>query len=187
VYRLNTPLQWALVAAAGVASFALAIQWRPFQKASEPALVGLVAPDNRPSSVEKGSSVGAAPRQPDFTLALPDRSHAVPQSGGDAMARLSWVAPAPTTLARPVVQAPPPAPELPVAPPLPFTFVGLMEQGVPKPQAFLAKGNALLVVTAGDVIDGDTYRVDSLSSQQIQLTYLPLNTPQTLNILGANK
>jgi hypothetical protein len=81
----------------------------------------------------------------------------------------------------------PSAPALPVPPPLPFTFVGLIEAGAPKPQAFLAKGNDLLVVAAGDVIDANTYRIDSLNPKQIQLTYLPLNAPQTLNMMGTTQ
>jgi hypothetical protein len=76
---------------------------------------------------------------------------------------------------------------VPVAPPLPFTFVGLLEQNAGRPQAFLSKGELLLVVAAGDLLDNKTYRVDALNAQQIVITYLPLNTPQTLNISGTTK
>lgn len=62
-----------------------------------------------------------------------------------------------------------------------------MEQGAAKPQAFLSKGDVLLVVAAGDLLDNNTYRVDTLTPQKIVITYLPLNTPQTLNILGTTK
>jgi hypothetical protein len=187
VYRFNTKLQWALVVLAGVASFASAFQWRRATTVSETALVELATAE-RQRAPARPAAPGAAAHQADSALALPDRSRTVPQSGGNAMAELRWVAPVPApSAARALVRAAPPAPEVPLAPPLPFSFVGLMEQGGPKPQAFLAKGNTLLVVAAGDVIEEDTYRVDALSPQHIQLTYLPLNTAQTLNILGASK
>jgi hypothetical protein len=187
VYRFNTKLQWALVVLAGVASFASAFQWRRATAVSATALVELAGPE-RQRTPASPAAPSAAARPPDSALALPDRSRAVPRPGGNAMAELRWVAPAPApSAARAVVQAPPAAPEVPVAPPLPFSFVGLMERGGPRTQAFLAKGNTLLVVAAGDLIEGDTYRVDALSPQNIQLTYLPLNTAQTLNILGASK
>jgi hypothetical protein len=74
-----------------------------------------------------------------------------------------------------------------VAPPMPFTFVGMLESGTAKPSAFLAKGEALLVVSAGDVLDNNTYRVDRLSASEIVMTYLPLNIQQTLSVPGATK
>ena len=79
------------------------------------------------------------------------------------------------------------APPAPVAPPLPFTFVGIVEQGAGKPQAFLSKGDALLIVTAGDQIENNTYRVDSLSPSAVVLTYLPMGQQQTLKVSGGSK
>jgi hypothetical protein len=61
------------------------------------------------------------------------------------------------------------------------------QKGSARPQAFLDKGDTLLVVGAGYVIDNNTYRVDTLTAQQIVLTYLPLNTAQTLNTTGGIK
>jgi len=86
----------------------------------------------------------------------------------------------------PVAVAPAPAPSAPppppTAPPLPFVFVGMAERGADKPQAYLAKGSALLVVSVGDLIDGGQYRVDALGPSGVNLTYLPLNKAQTLSI-----
>jgi Tfp pilus assembly protein PilP len=70
---------------------------------------------------------------------------------------------------------------------MPFTFVGMLENGTAKPSAFLAKGEALLVVSAGDVLDNNTYRIDRLSANEIVMTYLPLNIQQTLSVPGATR
>lgn len=186
---LKNTLQLLLVAAAGVASFYIAMQWRRASPSEAPPLVALVSREHRPS-------IALAPHSPTpehasatsnraNTLMPPDRTHVVPNTTGDAFAKLIWVAPPPVV--RPAPPPPPTGPVVPVAPPLPFTFVGLMEQGTVKPQAFLSKGDILLVVAAGDMIDNNTYRVDSLSAQQIVITYLPLNMTQTLSILGTSK
>ena len=76
---------------------------------------------------------------------------------------------------------------MPVAPALPFTFVGMVETGTGKPQAFLSKGDALLIVSAGDVLENNTYRVDSLTPTQVVFTYVPMNIQQTINVAGAAK
>lgn len=92
--------------------------------------------------------------------------------------------PAPPPPPAPVALPPPPPP--PKAPPLPFSFVGLLEQGVAKPQAFLARGDALHVVGAGDVIE-QTYRVESVSPTSIVLVYLPLSERQVLTVSGSTQ
>jgi hypothetical protein len=77
---------------------------------------------------------------------------------------------------------PPAPPPPPTAPPIPYNFVGLLQDHA-VPKAFLAKGDNLLVVAAGDTLDG-TYRVESVSSSEIVLTYLPLNQRQSILIPG---
>ena len=87
-----------------------------------------------------------------------------------------------------MVAAAPPPPAAPVAPPLPFVFVGMLEKGLEqRPQAFLAKGDTLLVVGAGDLLDNKSYRIETLSSQEIVMTYLPLDTRQTLPVAGGTR
>jgi hypothetical protein len=81
---------------------------------------------------------------------------------------------------------PSPKPEVPVAPPLPYVYLGLIERNNAKPQAFLSKGEAMLVVIAGDPLEG-IYRVESLNAQQVVITHLPTNTTQTLTIQGNSK
>lgn len=78
--------------------------------------------------------------------------------------------------------APPPAKrvEAPKAPPLPFAYLGQMEedQGI---ALFLAHGQRTLVVRAGDSIDGG-YRVDSITPMRATFRYLPLDEPQHLTL-----
>jgi hypothetical protein len=185
-------LQVATIAIAGVASYYVATHWlRPAPEDAEPLVEAVTrerpAPASSPAMPASGSAADAAraATERDHTLAMPARTRVVPDSKGDAFAVLSWLPPPPPV--RVVPPPPPPPPPAPVAPPLPYTFVGLIEKGAGKPQAFIAKGDALLVVSSGDLLDGNTYRVDSLSAQQIVITYLPLNTPQTLSISGTAK
>jgi len=65
----------------------------------------------------------------------------------------------------------------PEAPALPFRYLGkLIEDG--KLSVFLANGAESLSVAAGDRI-GD-YRVDKVTESEVQFTYLPLKTKQSL-------
>lgn len=69
------------------------------------------------------------------------------------------------------------APAKPEAPALPFRYLGkLIEDG--KLSVFLANGAESLSVAAGDRI-GD-YRVDKVTESEVQFTYLPLKTKQSL-------
>ena len=80
--------------------------------------------------------------------------------------------------------APPePPPPPPMAPPLPFVAIGSIE-GIDvtsgQPVAFLQQQDALLIVRKGESI-GQLYRVESVSSDKVEFTYLPLNQRQTLS------
>jgi hypothetical protein len=84
----------------------------------------------------------------------------------------------------PVVQVAPPVVVEPTAPPLPFKVLGSIQGdriagGVPV--VFLTDRNATLVVRAGDQID-NTYRVERITPDRIDFTYLPLKTAQSLPI-----
>jgi hypothetical protein len=78
---------------------------------------------------------------------------------------VSWKPPAPP--APPL--APPPKP---VAPPFPYVYLGAMLDDGAR-SAFFSKGERVLVVKAGDTVDG-VYRIDQMTDKQMQLTYLPL-------------
>ena len=181
--RFKTPMQWLLILAAGLASYWVAVKWRPASTGDD-ALVEAVTRSSQ-DGLNTGNGSMIVDEVRDASLSIPERERAAANADGNAFAVLSWLPPPPPPPV--VVHRPPPPPPAPVAPPLPFTFVGLMESGGPRPQAFLSKGETLLIVGAGDVIDNNTYRVDTLGAQKIEITYLPLNTAQTLNIQGAIK
>lgn len=140
-----------------------------------------------PVAVPAPAASGAA-----LGLSLGRRDRTIPSPSGDAFARLNWQPPPPPPPPAPPPPPPPPpaapaAAPAPVAPPLPFTFVGIVEQGAGKPQAFLSKGDALLIVSAGDLIENNTYRIDSLSATSVVLTYVPMGKQQTINVSGGSK
>lgn len=81
------------------------------------------------------------------------------------------------------VQLPPPLPPPDVtAPPLPFTYLGRYEDA-PSQLAFLVRGERILSVAVGDVID-NTYRIERVTPSTVELLYLPLNIKQTLGTGG---
>lgn len=87
-------------------------------------------------------------------------------------------APTPAKVVEPAPVPPPP----PVAPPLPFTAIGSIEgPDVTAGQAlaFLQHQDNLLVVRKGESI-GQLYRVESVSADRVEFTYLPLNQRQFL-------
>ena len=90
----------------------------------------------------------------------------------------SWVPPPPVVV-KPLHPPPPPPP---VAPPLRLTYVGKkLEDGVW--EVYLTRGETSYVVRNSSVID-QVYRVDGITPTVLNLTYLPLNLPQRLNIKG---
>ncbi len=86
-----------------------------------------------------------------------------------------------TVTEQPVVVAP--VEVLPVAPALPFQFVGRLDDRDDQ-RVFLQAGEKLYVVRRGDVID-DTYRIDQISATELSLVYLPMHLSQTLSVGSA--
>lgn len=80
---------------------------------------------------------------------------------------------------RPVVPVAPQLQEVaaPVAPPLPFRYLGKMFDG-PEVVAFLAEGTRTLLLRRGDVVAN--YKVVEVTAEQMTLVYLPLNQTQKL-------
>lgn len=188
---MNTPtrfLRALALGSAGVATFYAAAQWT--RAAKDQAADEIVRPAAPSRSDRTTIAVVAGPASAAVSSALRAsgvvRARAALEPEGDAFARLSWLPPPPPPLP-PAPVAPPPPPPPPTAPPLPFVFVGMVEQGAGKPQAFLSRGDALIIVAAGDVVDNNTYRIDSLGPTQVVFTYLPLNTKQSIDIAGATK
>ena len=109
------------------------------------------------------------------------RREATVEEPGNAFASKSWyVPPPPPPPAPPPKPMPPPAP---TAPPLPFTYLGRFQDAA-LPVIFLVRGDRVLTVSAGDVIEG-TYRVEGIVGATLGLTYLPLNIRQTLDVGNA--
>ena len=134
---------------------------------SVPDAAAAARPDSTRQVQRRDASADGAPLLLDR---LARRAPAGPNQ--DAFAGRSWVAPPP-----PVVEAPPAAPS---APPLPFTYIGKMQEGETGPLTiYLVQGEQAYSVKKGDVID-KTYRVESIDTAHIVLTYLPLRIKQTL-------
>ncbi|MBD5802890.1 hypothetical protein AZOA_23220 [Azoarcus sp. Aa7] len=113
----------------------------------------------------------------------------VPASSGGSLARLDAErAPWPELsdpLARIVSFAPPPpppvsvAPAEPQAPPLPFRYVGAIDDAQGK-AVFLLEGTQVRLARPGEEIAG-RYRVERITPSAVEFTYLPLKKMQTLN------
>ena len=196
--RINKSLQMLMLGCAGVGAFYAAAHWSWAAQAGSNDGVDLVGPAigaaPRPAATASAGNAAASAaalgasatpsRAP--APARADRSEVIPGATGELFAVLSWLPPPPPP-PPPVPASPPPPPAPPVAPPLPFAFVGMVEQGTPAPQAFLAKGDVLLIVAAGDTIDGGVYRVESLSPTAIVLMHVPTNTQQSMQVSGGSK
>ena len=170
-------IQLLLLIASALGGLIGATRWQHDPDAAdEPDIVAAAAPRPRPAaSADPAPAAASAPQ---------GRARSIPNIGVvEAFGPVSWLPPARPA---PVVAAapPPPPPPAPTAPKLPFSFIGMVERGTAAPQAYLAKGDALLIVSAGEVIDNNTYRVESLTPNAVVLTYLPLGIPQTLNAPG---
>lgn len=78
------------------------------------------------------------------------------------------------------------APVAPVAPPLPFSYMGKMiDEESGKLVLYLSKGDVPYSVSVGDLIDG-IYRVEGVSEAEVTLIYVPLNVKQVLIIGEGN-
>lgn len=99
---------------------------------------------------------------------------------GDLFEGRSWVPkPVPAAVpAAPIVVPPPPKP---TAPALPFAYIGRLEEEGAKTVVYLQRGERLLEVGTGDVVDGD-YRVEALTEDELVLVFLPLGEKQSLRI-----
>ena len=131
----------------------------------------------RAATAPEGSTAAASAPARDIGLERLDRRQAAlgddggdkPGTEVDLFGAVSWRPPE-----SPAARAsPPPPPPKPVAPAFPYAYLGaLTEDGVRT--AFFSKGERVLPVKAGDVVDA-AYRVDEMTDKQMTLTYMPLN------------
>lgn len=105
------------------------------------------------------------------------RSHRLELNNANPFEARSWKPPARPRPAGVAIEAPPPPP---MAPPLPFLYLGRLVSE-DEDAVFLTQGERNLVVHKGDVIDS-LYRIDNLAESQVTLTHLPTGIQQTLAI-----
>lgn len=110
-------------------------------------------------------------------LQKPERAMISSLNEKDIFLPHSWLPPPPPAPPPP----PPPPPVKPVAPPLPFSFVGTLEEKGVARRVFLTSGDQLIIVKSSDVMEG-RYRVDQITDSSVELTYLPLNQKQIISI-----
>jgi hypothetical protein len=91
----------------------------------------------------------------------------------------SWFIPPPPP--PPPPKPKPEPPPVPVAPPLPYAYLGSYQEPGGHLIIFLTKGERMYSVSPGDILES-VYHVDGIVGGQLSLTYLPLNTKQTLNV-----
>lgn len=168
--RMPTKREWALLALAPVVILAAAGANR--EDRENAVVVAEVTRADRTKA--EGTRVADAAELDPAQL----RREASAGETGNAFESKSWYVPPP-----PPPAAKPLPPPLPSAPPLPFTYLGRYDDSA-KPVIFLVRGDRILLVSAGDVIEG-IYRVDGIAGSMLGLTYLPLNIRQTLDIGNA--
>jgi hypothetical protein len=123
------------------------------------------APSGRASGPSAEEDSGAA-----GVDALRVRREAWPAWAAGILQPMSFTAP-----------APPPAPlavSEPSAPPLPFRYVGAIEEGGER-AVILTEDDAVHIVRARERI-GERYRIERISATAIEFTYLPLMQRQRL-------
>jgi hypothetical protein len=146
--------------------------------------VAVVQPSSRSAAASKPSrTASGASAQPQSTLRPLERGVISSSNDKDVFSQHSWV-PAPPPAPPSPPPAPPPPPVKPMAPPLPFSFVGLLDEKGAARRVFLSKSDHLIIVKANDVVEGQ-YRVDQITENSVDLTYLPLNQKQSISIQQA--
>ena len=91
----------------------------------------------------------------------------------DSFRSKSWYVPKPAP--------PPPPPPPPTAPPLPFSFLGKIQDDNGATTLILSDNIQVHLVHTGDKIN-NLYSVDGIEDGKLALTYLPLNIKQYLSV-----
>jgi hypothetical protein len=88
----------------------------------------------------------------------------------------AWYVPPPPPKPVPVKVEPPP----PAAPPVPFFYMGKLEQAPQVTQVFLTANNKVLTVSVGKNVD-TLWRLDKEDANSLTFTYLPLGLTKVLS------
>jgi len=129
------------------------------------------APTPTPSRADKS-------RPAPTVAALRPRAELLRREGAEIFASQTFDPPPPPPPRAPEVASAPP-----VAPALPFTYLGKKLDDA-KWEVWLAIGDQTLYVREGSVVEHD-YAVNSIRPPLLTLTYLPLKQMQTMTIGGA--
>jgi len=89
----------------------------------------------------------------------------------------AWYVPPPPPKPVPVKVEPPPPP---TAPPVPFFYMGKLEQAPQATQVFLTAHNKVISVTVGKNVD-TLWRLDKEEANTLTFTYLPLGLTKVLS------
>ena len=159
----------------GFFGVAAALAWLPdYFKPADEGEVSVVA---TPASSKTRGALPAAPASGKPAV-VKDLSPA-----GDLFAARSWkAAPVLASVTEQPVNVTPVV-QVPSVPPMPFQFVGRMDDRSDL-QVFLQNGEKIYVVRKGDVID-ETWRIEGISDVELSLVYLPLHLSQTLSVGSA--
>ena len=165
-----------------IGSAALIAAWVAFGPKDPDAVEPARASQASAAKVTRPSTAAAASSVSQSLLQLAHR--VADQTAASALfASHSWYVAPPPPPPAPVVTAPV-APPKPVAPPLPFTYMGSYTPNGSPAVFFLTTGEKVYDVHVGDTID-NTYTVDSFANGQLVFTYKPLNQQQQLSTGGA--
>ena len=159
---------------AGFLGVSAVLAWAPGHWFGEEGEVASIA--GKPAATGSASPAASA------SAGLPAKGPV--QASRDLFPRQQWTKPQAlaTVTEQPVIAAPVVVAAA-TAPALPFQFVGRIGDREDL-QIFLQSGEKLYVVRQGDVID-ETYRLDRVSANELDLVYLPLHQSQTLSVGSA--
>lgn len=133
-----------------------------------------IIPKSTPAEVEV-TSVEKNPKVSRLDLARIDRdpNEAI---AIDVFAPKSWYKPPPPPLQSAAAQ-----PAAPVAPALPFKYVGQLGEVDGKVTIYLAKGEKVYIVRVGEVLD-EQYRLDAIHETHLTFTFIPMDKQQALAV-----
>lgn len=169
-----------LIGAAGLAFFGDSTPYQVATEIASPPVRPTETADSTTRSSAKSSRTKSAPdvqAEPTVLLALKPRDeliHASPPSSVDLFTAMSWAPPQP-----PPPSAPMPV-VAPVAPPLPYTYVGKKQQGG-QWEVYLLKDELTYIVHQGSIVE-DQYVVEHIEPPSMRFKYRPLGQVQTLMI-----
>lgn len=134
-------------------------------------------PSSSPSTPITDGSNPAGQNPQDAILILQPRQQLIGNSSRHGTTNAIFGSQSWTPPSLPPTPAPPP---VPTAPPLPYTFLGKQFDGG-EWQVYLGRGDQTFIARKGTLIEG-IYRVESTTPPELAMTYLPLDSLQTLPI-----